>query len=100
MIDFAQRGLRCSQTRPEIGVELINLIEGQPICRDIVANDGDEQQMLARLSMKRRCYVAVPPLLGTLVGGLTLAYRQPLGTEAETGATQLVYQAATRIATW
>ena len=79
---------------------LISLIEGHPTCRDIDPTDGEEQHMLLRLNMKRRCYIAVPPLLASLAGGLMLAWQQPLGAEAEVGAMRVMYQAATKLATW
>jgi hypothetical protein len=31
---------------------------------------------------------------------LTIAWREPLPAEAEAGASRLLYQAATRLATW
>lgn len=79
---------------------LIGLIEGRARCGDIDAQDGEEEQMLARLHMQRRCYIAVPPVLNILVGGLMIAWRQPLGAEAESGAMRVMYQAATQLASW
>jgi hypothetical protein len=79
---------------------LVGLMEGKPICRDIIGNDGEEERLLAGLGMKRRCYVAVPPVLDALVGGLMVAWREPLGLEAESGAMRVLYQAATKLASW
>jgi hypothetical protein len=79
---------------------LIGLIEGKPICRDVNPSDGEEERALAALGMKRRCYVAVPPLLSALLGGLMVAWRVPLAPEAEGGAQRLLYQAAAKLATW
>lgn len=78
---------------------LINLIEGRPICHDL-PDGNEEEKALAAQGMKRRCVIAVPPVLGQLVGGLSLAWRQPLSAEAEAGAGRLLYQAAARLATW
>jgi hypothetical protein len=82
-------------------LELIGLIEGHAVCRDIDTSDGsDEMRALAALGMRRRCLIAVPPVLDALVGALNIAWRTPLGAEAESGAQRLLYVAATRLATW
>jgi len=78
---------------------LTNLLEGRPICYALIAGNEEEKALLA-LGMKRRCVIAVPPVLGELVGGLGLAWRQPLGPEAEAGATGLLYQAASELTDW
>jgi hypothetical protein len=69
-------------------------------CRDINARDGVEDQELGALGLKRRCYVAVPPVLDALVGGLLIAWREPVSAEAEAGASRLLYQAASQLASW
>jgi hypothetical protein len=80
---------------------LVGLMEGKPICRDIGADGGaSEERMLAELGMRRRCYVAVPPVLDALVGGLMLAWKVPLDPEVERGAQSVMYQAAAELATW
>ena len=79
---------------------LIALIEGRVVCRDISAQDGEEDRALAALNMRRRCSVAVPPVLDALVGGLFVAWRQPLPREAEEGVGRVLYQAASSLATW
>jgi hypothetical protein len=82
-------------------LELIAMIEGQTVCRDMDALDGSEEtRALAALGMRRRCVVAVPPVLDALVGALTIAWRAPLGAEAESGAQRLLYVAASRLASW
>jgi hypothetical protein len=52
------------------------------------------------LGIRRRCLVAVPPVLDALVGMLVVGWRTPLGPEAEGGAQRLIYQAASRLASW
>jgi hypothetical protein len=81
-------------------VAVVDLIEGKVTCRDIVGDDGTEERELARLGLKRRCYIAVPPVLDALVGGLEIAWHQGLSPEAEAGAQRLLYQTATQLATW
>jgi hypothetical protein len=79
---------------------LIGLIEGHPICGTLDAAAGEEPAMLVGLGMTRRCYIAVPPVIGKLVGALMLAWRAPLPPEAEGGAARLIYAAALDLATW
>lgn len=79
---------------------MLDLIEGKVICRDIELQDGTEEQELGRLGFKRRCFVGVPPVLDALVGGLQIAWRGPIRPEAESGASRLLYQAASQLATW
>jgi hypothetical protein len=81
-------------------VAVIELIEGKVTCRDIDPKDGAEEQELTRLGLTRRCYVAVPPVLDALVGGLEIAWGTRLSAEREAGAGRLLYQAATELATW
>jgi hypothetical protein len=81
-------------------VAIVELIEGKVACRDIDARDGVEDQELGLLGLKRRCYVAVPPVLDALVGGLLIAWREPASAEAEAGASRLLYQAASQLASW
>jgi hypothetical protein len=81
-------------------VAVLELIEGKVTCRDIAPQDGIEDQELARQGLKRRCYVAVPPVLDALVGGLEIAWAAPLSAEREAGASRLLYQAAGQLATW
>ena len=81
-------------------VAVVDLIEGRVSCRDIATQDGIEDQELARLGLKRRCYVAVPPVLDALVGGLEIAWITPLSAEREAGAARLLYQAASQLASW
>jgi hypothetical protein len=75
-------------------------MEGHPICGMLNAADGEEPAILVGLGMTRRCYIAVPPVIGKLVGGLMLAWRTPLPPEAEGGAARLMYTAALELATW
>ena len=81
-------------------VAVVELIEGRVSCRDISLQDGAEEQELARLGLRRRCYLAVPPLLGMVVGGIEIAWAVPPPAEREAGAGRLLYQAATELATW
>jgi hypothetical protein len=78
---------------------VIDLIEGKPICQDLPDGNEDEKA-LAELAMRRRCFIAVPPVLGQMVGGLALAWREPLSAEAEAGATRELYQIAAVLASW
>jgi hypothetical protein len=78
---------------------VIDLIEGKPICQNLPDGNEDETT-LAALGMRRRCFIAVPPVLGLLVGGVMLAWREPLSAEAEAGAARELYQIATELASW
>jgi hypothetical protein len=75
-------------------------VEGRAVCHDVDPSDGEEERAEAAIGIKRRCYIAVPPVLDALVGGLAIGWRQPLSAEAEAGATGLLWQAASELATW
>jgi hypothetical protein len=75
-------------------------IEGRPVCHDIDSNAGEEERAEAVLGIKRRCYVAVPPVLDALVGILAIGWTSRPSDEAEAGAKGLLYTAATQLASW
>lgn len=75
-------------------------IEGRPVCHDIDPSSGEEERAEAALGVKRRCYIAVPPLLDSLVGILAIGWASPPSGEAEAGASALLYTAATQLASW
>jgi hypothetical protein len=75
-------------------------LEGRPVCHDLDPNDGEEERQEAGFGIKRRCYIAVPPVLDALVGILAIGWQVAPSPEAETGATSLLWQAASNLATW
>jgi hypothetical protein len=75
-------------------------IEARPVCHDLDPADGEEERAEAALGIKRRCYIAVPPVLDALVGILAIGWQVAPSPEAETGATSLLWQAASNLATW
>jgi hypothetical protein len=81
-------------------VRLVALLEGRPVCHDIDPQNGEEELAEAALGIRRRCYIAVPPVLDALVGILAIGWREPPSAEQEAGAVSLLYQAATQLASW
>jgi hypothetical protein len=79
---------------------LVGLLEGRSVCHDVDPQDGEEERAEAALGIRRRCYIAVPPVLDALVGILAIGWREPPSAEQEAGAVSLLYQAATQLASW
>jgi hypothetical protein len=78
----------------------VQFIEGRAVCHDLDAGGADEERAEVALGLKRRCYIAIPPVLDALVGILGIAWKAPLSPEGEAGATSLLWQAASELAVW
>ena len=50
--------------------------------------------------MKRRCLVAVPPVIDVLVGGLLIAWKTPPNAALEAGYKPEIQRVAMPLATW
>jgi len=74
------------------------IIAGQVVCDDVPATDG--QRLDVQLGMRRRCVVAVPPVLEVLVGSLSIFWMQPPKTTSETGYRLELQRVAMKLATW
>jgi hypothetical protein len=81
-------------------VRLVGLLEGRVVCHDLDPQNGEEERAEAALGIRRRCYIAVPPVLDALVGIIAIGWRERLPLEREAGATSLLYKAATQLASW
>jgi hypothetical protein len=78
----------------------VTFIEGHSVCHDLAADGAAEERAELALGIKRRCYIAIPPVLDALVGILAIGWKVPPSPEAEAGATSLLWQAATELAVW
>jgi Zn-dependent protease len=95
--DTKARPLLASYYDPQV---VAQLLEGRTICLTINPAGGILERELFALGMTRRCVIAVPPVLDSLVGGLTVAWIKPLPANAEEAASTALRAAALQLATW
>lgn len=95
--DVKVRPLLASYYDPQV---VAQLLEGRVICLTINPEGGVLERELFSLGMTRRCVIAVPPVLDSLVGGLTVAWAKPLPPNAEEAAGVALRAAALQLATW
>jgi hypothetical protein len=81
-------------------VRYVSFIEGRAICHDVSAEGAEEERAEFTLGIRRRCYIAIPPVLDALVGIIGIGWKVPPSPEAEAGTKSLLWQAATELAVW
>jgi hypothetical protein len=79
---------------------LVRFLANEVVCSDTAQAVNDDMQLLSHKGYPRACLVAVPPVLGVGVGGLVVAWRQPLLPAVETRAALVMKSAAMRYASW
>jgi hypothetical protein len=80
---------------------VVDFIEGQPSCANLSINDAVPQRRdEATLGIQRMCVIAVPPVMGVLVGAMFVGWKQPLEPNNEAAASQILRGEAMRLATW
>lgn len=76
-------------------------IMNNPVCFEVRKDSPSaERQAEAALGVRRACIVAVPPILGVLIGALYVGWYQPPAPALERNATVAMTDAAMRFATW
>jgi len=79
---------------------VVSLLANEVVCVDTDRTFNDDMKMLATKGYKRLCMVMVPPILGVSVGGLVLAWVQPLLPQVEAKAKLTMTASAMKFATW
>jgi hypothetical protein len=79
---------------------LVQLLGNDAVCLDVSKTFNDDMKALQAKGYQRVCMVLVPPILGVSVGGLVLAWFQPLLPAAEAKAKLTMISAAMRFASW
>lgn len=90
-----------SDFEPATSTAFAQFMMNHPVCFDVsVDSKSVERQAEAALGIKRACIVAVPPIIGVLIGGLYVGWKQPPLPALERKATAAMLDAAMRYATW
>jgi hypothetical protein len=92
----AQQALMPESSMPIV----VQLLSNDAVCLDVSKTYNDDMKALQAKGYQRVCMVMVPPILGVSVGGLVLAWIQPLLPAAEAKAKLTMTAAAMRFATW
>jgi hypothetical protein len=92
----AQQALTPQSSMPMV----VQFLANEPVCIDTSLALNDDMKAMAEKGYVRVCMVAVPPVLGVMVGGLALAWIQPLSSVAEARAKLTMTAAAMKFATW
>ena len=79
---------------------LVKFLANEVVCSDSAEAVNDDARALAAKGYARMCIVAVPPILGVGVGGLVVAWKQPLLPSAEQRAGYVMRAVAMNFATW
>ena len=92
----AQQALMPESSMPIV----VQLLANDAVCLDVSKTFNDDMKAMLAKGYQRVCMVMVPPILGVSVGGLILAWFQPLLPAAEAKAKLTMTAAAMRFATW
>lgn len=92
----AQQALLPQSSMPVAVQFLANAV----VCIDASRALNEDMKAMAAKGYQRICLVSVPPILGVSVGGLALAWSQPLPPAAEARAKLAMTAAAMKFATW
>jgi len=79
---------------------MVRLLANEVVCVDSDRVFNDDMKALAAKGYKRICLVIVPPVLGVSVGGLAVAWFQPLLPATEAKAKLTMIASAMKFATW
>ena len=79
---------------------VIRFLHNEVVCGDTKGRASADLQALAAAGYPRACFVAVPPVLGTSVGALLVAWRVALSLPAEQRAGIVLTTAAMTFANW
>jgi hypothetical protein len=86
---------------PESSMPLVvKFLNNEVACVNAGEALNEDMKAMAVKGYRRVCLVAVPPILGVAVGGLALAWIQPLQPAAEERAALAMKAAALKFATW
>jgi hypothetical protein len=86
---------------PESSMDLlVRFLDNEAVCSDTSRAVNEDARALAAKGYVRDCLIAVPPILGVGVGGLVVAWKQPLLPAAELRASLAMKAAAMKFATW
>jgi hypothetical protein len=80
--------------------KVIRFLRNDVVCVDTQNGPSADMQALFAANYLRACMVAVPPILGTSVGGLVVAWKTPLPPPVEQRAGLAMTAAAMSFATW
>jgi lipopolysaccharide export LptBFGC system permease protein LptF len=79
---------------------VVKFLANEVVCTDMTNLSNEEMRILAAKGYKRICLVSVPPILGVTVGGLLVAWNEPLLPAAEQRAELAMKAAALKFAIW
>jgi len=79
---------------------LVRFLANEVVCADTSQAVNEDMKIMAEKGYTRTCLVAVPPILGVSLGGLVVAWKQPLMPAVEVRVTSTIRAAAMKFATW
>lgn len=78
---------------------LVNILEGRPVCVDVLLTGTPVTRRLAERGMKRACAIPIPPNPERFVGVIYLAWTEPTDVSNENVAVGAAREIAKRLAT-